>query len=186
MRILILCSANICRSPSTGLLLQRLTNERHEILTAGIDAGHLHDVGDSLCQDMVEHLVRSDVPAEVVEGHRSSAVSRSAIEAADVILVMTREHRAAAVRLSPAAQRKTFLMSQAVRFSEWALNADPVEFPGSRSLLGWWDLARAHADFVEDADLLDAHQAQEITHLDVIPLVDISARVIARSLNAFA
>jgi protein-tyrosine-phosphatase len=162
------------------MLLRHLAGNLHSFHAAGLDVGSQHRSGAALCSEMRDYLKRSGVSAADMEAHASVAVTAEALQAADLILVMTKEQRAAVARISPSAQHKTFLLTQAARFSQWFLDADQSEFTAG-SLLGWWGLARAHAGFAEDPDVVDAHVGERVTHAEVIPLVDSSIRVIARA-----
>ena len=47
-----------------------------------------------------------------LSGHRSSVLTRAGIDAAGLVLAMTREHEDAVVALAPGARARTFLLSE--------------------------------------------------------------------------
>ena len=79
-RLLVLCEANICRSPLAAHLLQNLTDLR--IDSAGLTARE-GDAADPIYLNMAQTL-----GLDLTE-HRSKPVNRELLTEADLILVMT-------------------------------------------------------------------------------------------------
>ena len=82
--VLVLCEANICRSPLAEHLLRRLTGLTVD--SAGLTA-RTGDPADPVYLDMAKE---SDLD---LTGHRSKPVNRGLLEYADLTLVMTGGHR---------------------------------------------------------------------------------------------
>lgn len=115
MRILYVCTANICRSPSAEALLRDSAVPGVEVRSAGTSAV----AGAPGC-----------TVAPALEGrnqeHTSQPLTGDQVEWADLILTAAREHRAAVVALDPAARTRTFTIRQAGRLAQWLLDAGMV------------------------------------------------------------
>ena len=83
-RLLVLCEANICRSPLAASLLQKLTNARVD--SAGLTA-RPDDPADPVYLDMAQTLGLD------LSHHRSKPVDSRLLAGADLILVMTGDHK---------------------------------------------------------------------------------------------
>jgi len=88
--ILVVCTANVCRSPmAAGLLRQRLTvdrvNARHRVLSAGVWAADGEPASENAVATMAERGID-------ISDHRSHSLNTDDVAGADLILVMTREH----------------------------------------------------------------------------------------------
>jgi protein-tyrosine phosphatase len=106
--VLFVCTGNICRSPAAELLLSsRLADQDVAVSSAGTRAR----VGEPVHPPMAELLRAAGVSPEPFAAR---LLSREQLAGADLVLVMTREHRTAAVALAPAAVRRSFLLLEAV------------------------------------------------------------------------
>jgi protein-tyrosine phosphatase len=113
VRVLFVCTANICRSPSAQWLLREAVAAHPEL--AGVEvrsAGTRAVEGAPGCQ------VAPALAGHWAE-HRSQALTPELIGWADLILTAGREHRAAVAGLDPAARTRTFTLRQAARFAHW-------------------------------------------------------------------
>ena len=106
--ILTVCTGNVCRSPAA-----------ERLLTAGLDAtvyvrsaGTHAIVGDPISGPMVSLLTGAGADADHFAARQ---VSVNAVRQADLILTMSREHRAVAVDLWPGAVRRTFTLREFAR-----------------------------------------------------------------------
>lgn len=124
MKVLYVCTANICRSPAAAALLREAGLPTVEVVSAGTQAV----VGSPACS-----IVRE------LPGHESQPLTAGLIESADLVLTAAREHRTAVVEMYPAARTRTFTIRQAGRLAQWLLDAGMV------------DAARHGGDF-EDGD----------------------------------
>ncbi|MBN1135677.1 MAG: low molecular weight protein arginine phosphatase [Anaerolineae bacterium] len=88
--ILVVCTANICRSPmAAGLLRQRLAVEKidagHRVLSAGVWAADGKPASENAVVTMAERGIN-------ISDHRSRSLTSDEMAGADLILVMTHEH----------------------------------------------------------------------------------------------
>lgn len=109
-RVLAVCTGNICRSPAAQLLLHAELGAGATVTSAGTAAM----VGNPIEPPMAKLLRES--------GHATSAFAARQLVAediirADLILTMTREHRARTVALVPAAVRRTFTLLELARIA---------------------------------------------------------------------
>ncbi len=110
--VLVVCAANICRSPSAAELLATLLRERGSDITvtsAGVTA-----VGDRPACDLALSLVgHATTRRYAFEGdedvsshagsHRSRRITATDVDGADLIVVMEQWHADAVLALSPTA-----------------------------------------------------------------------------------
>ena len=113
MRILTVCTANICRSPlAAALLSQNLAGELGvpvEILSRGTRA----EDGYPACP------LSFDAAGLSLPNHESVRLSRDDIAQADLILTAEAAHRAAVVTLHPASRSRVFTFTEAAALSLW-------------------------------------------------------------------
>lgn len=104
-RILIVCTANICRSPTAEVLLSEgLQGRSVAISSAGIAAVN----GDGADLEM-QSLLR-ERGLERITQHRSRSLLPSYVTQADLVLCMEPEHLDAVLRMHPLATGRTKLM----------------------------------------------------------------------------
>ena len=111
-RILVVCTANVCRSPTTALLLQRGLDRARvgsliELRTAGTSVSPF----SGYCPTVAE--VIGPTAGGLLARHRSRPLDHDAVEAADLVMVMEREHRGRVVTITPSASAKTFTVREA-------------------------------------------------------------------------
>jgi protein-tyrosine phosphatase len=110
--VLVVCTANICRSPMVeGLLRARL--DQAEGSWSVSSAGTHADDGRPVHPRTVQALFDHDLA--LPENWRSRALTVEQIELADLVLTATREHRSDVVRTDPRASGRTFTVRQFVR-----------------------------------------------------------------------
>ncbi len=125
--ILAVCTGNLCRSPQLEQLLRaRLPlavpgaeGSAVEIASAGtmaVDGSPM----DALAVAEAERLGIADTAA-----HRARRLLPEHIEAADLVIGLTHEHRGAAVRAAPRANHRTFTLIELVRVVEMLAERDP-------------------------------------------------------------
>lgn len=123
LRILMVCTGNICRSPlAERLLAARLADAgvSAEVSSAGTGAM----VGDPMTPETAA-LVR---PLGGIERpHAARQLDSSMIRDADLILTATRQHRAAVVSLMPTAVPRTFTLLEFARLAAAMISVDPDE-----------------------------------------------------------
>lgn len=107
-RILTVCTGNICRSPVAERLLQDGLGDEVEARSAGVRAL----VGDPIHPGMAVHLEREGVGTGAFEARQ---VAPADVRDADLVLALTRAHRALLVQLAPAALRRSFTLLEFAR-----------------------------------------------------------------------
>jgi protein-tyrosine-phosphatase len=108
--ILVVCTANVCRSPmAAGLLRRRLAADkvyaRHQVLSAGVWA----DAGRPASENAVAAMGERGID---ISGHQSHSLTSEEIGEADLILVMTREHATLIRHTWPQYSWKVHLLSE--------------------------------------------------------------------------
>jgi protein-tyrosine phosphatase len=114
-RILVVCTGNICRSPFAERLLRARLDDRLGADAARIEvasAGTYGLIGEPMMGESAETLLRyGGDPA----GFAACAVSVEQIEDSDLVLGLTREHRAAVVTMVPRAASRTVTLREYAR-----------------------------------------------------------------------
>ncbi len=110
--VLVVCTANRCRSPMAAGLLQNMLQEagladRVRVASAGIWAVD----GEEAALPGVELLLERGVD---IQRHRSRGLEYRDILAADLILVMEEAHRRSIYHWAPASLSKVLLLSELV------------------------------------------------------------------------
>ncbi|WP_394550946.1 low molecular weight phosphatase family protein [Agromyces sp. MMS24-JH15] len=121
LRVLVVCTGNICRSP----IAERVLGAR--LAAAGIDAvvtsaGTGAYPGQSMTPEAAERVRRLGADPT---GHGARQLTERSVAEADLVLTATTDHRAAAVTLVPRAVRRIFTLR------EFAGLAAIAELPGS-------------------------------------------------------
>ncbi|UFU07258.1 low molecular weight phosphatase family protein [Ruania halotolerans] len=122
-RILAVCTGNVCRSPAAERLLTVHLDSSVEVTSAGTHAL----VGEPISPPMDILLAEAGADAERFSARQ---LSESTVRGADLILALTREHRAAVVDLWPGAVRRTFTLTEFARALE-AIDASALPERGS-------------------------------------------------------
>ncbi|AOJ05268.1 MULTISPECIES: low molecular weight protein-tyrosine-phosphatase [Burkholderia] len=104
--ILIVCHANVCRSPAAELLFKSMASRAALAFhSAGIDAND----GDGIDPTMSRLLAERGVDAAP---HRSRRLNRALMRAADLVLVTERRQIADVESLDPVARGKVHLLGK--------------------------------------------------------------------------
>lgn len=102
--VLVVCTANICRSPVAEVLLARALAASGDVR---VGSAGLHALTGRPLADGMARLLDDPVP-----GFAARQVTAELVRAADLVLVMTREQRSALVGALPAAVRRTFTLRE--------------------------------------------------------------------------
>jgi protein-tyrosine phosphatase len=108
MRILFVCTGNICRSPIAELLLQQRSDELGLGLAVS-SAGTRALNGKPMHPESQRVLLERGIDAS---DFRSRMLTEVIAADADLVLGMTREHRAAGRQLAPVRWRKMFALRE--------------------------------------------------------------------------
>ncbi|WP_053387314.1 arsenate reductase/protein-tyrosine-phosphatase family protein [Leucobacter japonicus] len=105
--VLVVCTANICRSPYVAARLQAALRDADiRVESAGTRARP----GMEMAADSVAQLVHRGIHPD--PAFRSRQVTASMIDRATVVLTMTREHRAQVLDISPVALKRTLTLRE--------------------------------------------------------------------------
>lgn len=126
--VLMVCTANYCRSPIAEQLLTTAATARfgagHWVVTsAGTDAYSVRPIHEYSAQVLTDRHAYS-------HEHRSQLLTAALLREADLVLTAAREHRSAVVRLLPAAIGRTFTMLQFARLTSMVpplTGSDPAQ-----------------------------------------------------------
>ena len=108
VRILTVCTGNICRSPAVERLLAARLGPAVDATSAGTGAVVGHSVAE-LMAPLVESAGAS------VDGFEARQITPAMVKAADLILALTVDHRAKAVQLAPAKVLRAFTLMEFAR-----------------------------------------------------------------------
>ena len=113
VQILVLCTANQCRSPMAEVLLRRALEAQGThaaVRSAGALPGGVPASGGS-----VRAMARRGL---VLDEHRSRQLLAEEVAAADLVLCMARSHARSSVVLHPPSWSRTFTLKELVRRGE--------------------------------------------------------------------
>lgn len=147
-RLLFVCTGNICRSPLAERLAYLWLGDRlgpdfalFDVTSAGVHG---------LEQEPMDPYAASNLRALGGDpaGFLSRPLTFEQVSCADLIVGMTREHRAAAVRRSPASVRYAFTLRELARLAEAVddgyppFERGPKVLPRARQVVETWCAAR--------------------------------------------
>lgn len=114
IRILTVCTGNICRSPLAALLLaHRMADIGVEATSAGVRARG----GDRMPVEAVELALAEGVPTDLPNAHAARYLTEALLQDPDLVLAMDRDHRRAIVELAPGKLRATFTIREFERLA---------------------------------------------------------------------
>ncbi len=131
IQVLVVCTANIVRSPFGEAVLQHEASRRLDpsvqvwVQSAGVNGL----VGEPAVEAMREEAAARGLS---LERHRAQAVERQLVERMDLVLCMTERHRAKLAKVTPYASRYTFTLKEFVRLLEALKPLDPTLTPRER------------------------------------------------------
>lgn len=132
--LLVVCAANVCRSPLAEYLLTRgLASlpefEGHSVSSAGAGARD----GAAICA-LVDRRIGAD-GADFAASHRSRSLSAEEIGRSALVLTASKLERAAVARIDPSARSRTFTLREAVFLASAAtIEARPAGDDGPLSV----------------------------------------------------
>jgi protein-tyrosine phosphatase len=132
MNILLVCTANVCRSPAAEFLLaSHLGSAARDISirSAGVNAS-----AGAPIDDTIGNLLRSR--GVETRPFSSRQLTVRMLESADLVLTASTSHRSAVVQLLPTAVRRTLTLRQLARYAPFILESGEPP-AGSAARLGW-------------------------------------------------
>ncbi|MDH6181691.1 protein-tyrosine phosphatase [Microbacteriaceae bacterium SG_E_30_P1] len=116
--IVVVCTANICRSPIAERLLRRLLErDAPQLWSIQVSsAGTRATAGRALPDDTLVELERLGLPAQQ---HAAVPLDAATLATADLVLGLTRDHRKAAVRLAPRVATRAFTLAEYARILQF-------------------------------------------------------------------
>jgi len=136
VRVLVVCTANVCRSPAAELLLRaglalRLgaaAAEQIAVSSAGTWAGDARPVEPGTAAALRRH----GVSAAEVAAARSTPLTAEAVVGADLVIGATADHVRDVWRLDLSAQTRSFTLGELARLTEGLGEDLPDALPGER------------------------------------------------------
>jgi protein-tyrosine phosphatase len=179
--ILMVCAANICRSPVAAHLLSSTIHARFGPAVRVASAGTRAREGDPACRRVHPSAVGLGWEA-FRDAHRAHRLDEGDIDAADLILTASRAERSEVARLRPTARPRTFTLPEAAVLTRSAADAGwevpetigqlaqalhsrrgVEDLPPPYVRLRWGRSLRVHP-----FDVPDAHMGHGVRHDDVI------------------
>ncbi|WP_228517284.1 low molecular weight phosphatase family protein [Curtobacterium sp. VKM Ac-1376] len=183
MRILFVCSGNICRSPlGAQVLTARLGADAPAFVVES--AGTIADDGARMDGAAAEQSVRLGGDPS---SHRSRYLTEQIVASADLVLTAERSHRSAAVSLSPRATKRAFTIKQFARVIAGLEPGDLADVTSPQELVERVARLRGTvpppADPADD-DVDDPYRRSTETHQRVADEIDEALTGIANALRA--
>jgi len=164
--ILLVCTANICRSPMGGALLRQRLDERG--VPAVVETAGLLESGTPITEPAVRLLKARGLD---VSGHTSSRLDADVVASATLVIGMEPRHVQEAVLLAPDAWPRSFVLTELVRRGEaiGARTAEPLPEWLARIHLG-----RSRTDLLRGSDdgIADPHGRSDDAYRDTIEELD--------------
>ncbi len=178
--ILIVCSANVCRSPyAEALLRSRLRRAEADPGIELSSAGLQVQPGRPLCDTVATRLDGIDVS----DAHRASRLRPELIAEARLVLTAERAHRAAIVQLTPTASSRTFTLREAAALASVSGTADQASPAETNIEMFAARLHGARGLFAPiDLDITDGHLRSRREHRRALDEIDDAIQVIADGL----
>ena len=179
MRLLVVCSGNICRSPLTTALLRMRLDARWQVESAGTAALE----GEPMAPESIALAHRYGVPDV---SHEARRLTPSLAESADLILALDRAQRRRVAELAPRVVRRTFTLRE---FARLGAGAERSRVFPSRSLEELLEaISEQRRLWVgdvgpEEDEVVDPFGRPMEVHVEAGRIIDEAVRVIARVLD---
>lgn len=193
--ILTVCTGNICRSPQAEVLLRaRLRDLDVRVHSAGTRALVDREMDPTAQELALQHGASPDD----VAAHRARWLQEPLADDADLVLAMSREHRTAAVELSPRHLRHTFtvrefarlassLSDEEIRRAADAAGSTPRERLAAAVALVSGQRGLTAPAAPQDDDVVDPYRREREVYVEsaaqLAPAVDATARVVRVALS---
>jgi protein-tyrosine phosphatase len=127
-RVLLVCTANICRSPAAARLLAGRLGPSIDFESRGIHAVP----GAGICDFSANWVLMNGGHAD--GAHVSRQLELADIKASTLILTASQRQRTKVIELRPSAQVRTFTLVQAARIAQWRGPAARSALPADAGL----------------------------------------------------
>lgn len=178
--ILTVCTGNICRSPAVERLLAARLDPTVDVVSAGLRAV----TGASISEPMVPLI---DLAGASSHDFAAQQVSTRLVDGADLILPLTRAHRAAIVEEVPSAVRRTVTLTEFAHLVSLVPTGSLAEGTNAQRLRALVPLAsaqRAHRTIVdEELDVTDPYRQSDAVYSAVFQQIEQAVSTIAQVLN---
>lgn len=144
-KVLLVCSANVCRSPLAQFTLaSALESYLGAEAVTFASAGTHGAVGAEMCALASDAIADADWRA-VADRHRARTLTKSEIGRAHLVLTASRPVRSAVASLDPGARSKTFTLLEAATLGVGFASTPDVPLPTAiRELVQYMDSRRGH------------------------------------------
>ncbi len=120
--LLVLCAANVCRSPLIEYVLTEpgtgsAAEKQWSVTSRGTEATRIRH----LCAQVTDIATRTPFGAEFAEEHRPTLLEPDTLDAYDLIITASRAERGIVARLRPDLRSRTFTLKEAVRLGRQPL-----------------------------------------------------------------
>lgn len=122
-RVLLVCTANICRSPAAARLLAGRLGSSIEFISRGTRSVP----GAGMCEVSASWVLMNG--GDTAGGHISRSLELADIKASTLILTASQRHRTRVIEMRPSAQVRTFTLAQAARIAQWRMAEDGPGMP---------------------------------------------------------
>lgn len=188
LRVLVVCTGNICRSPLAEVFLRaRLSVPGVRVSSAGTHALVGHEMTEPAQRIALDH----GADPHATSAHRAQLLVETMVASSDLVLTMTRAQRSHTVQLVPSALRRTFTVREFARLAqtlpdgELSATASADDTAGARLR----QLARTiteqrgiHHGAPEDDDVIDPYRqpfsVYETSAAQLIPALTQVTRVV--------
>jgi protein-tyrosine phosphatase len=148
-RVLLVCTANICRSPAAARLLAGRLGSSIEFVSRGTRSVP----GAGMCDVSASWVLMNR--GESGGEHQSRQLELADVKASTLILTASQRQRTAVIELRPSAQVRTFTLLQAARIAHWRTSPAAVAAAGGVTMPMDVDLPHRLLWLAEE---LDAHR----------------------------
>ena len=136
--ILVVCTGNICRSPTGEYVLKKELGPDYNVMSAGLGALVDHPAHEISQKIALEHGI--DMSA-----HRARQINMDLLKWADLVLVMENGHKQELLRRYPAMEGQVFRYGEAQMVDV----PDPYRRPENAFVLAWNFIAKLTPYWVE-------------------------------------
>lgn len=122
MKIMFICTGNICRSAMAEAMLKKMLKDKKIENVEVYSCGTYAQTGDVPTLDAIEVMEEYGID---LKAHRATNIKESNIEEMDIILCATLSHKGAVISLYPELSKKVFTMKEYANFKDDYNISDP-------------------------------------------------------------